>query len=542
MLCAVAPWVLMATAFLLAANSQATPSFANALTNGMLNISGLSEVSGVAASRNNDNVLWVHNDSGHPAVAYAIDTQGRKLGIYNLPGNVDNEDIAIGPGPITNVSYLYVGDIGDNSSNRSNIKIYQIPEPVVYARQFTNPAAITPKGSRTITLTYPDGARDAEAMFVDPVTGDFFILSKEAISRVYTASKSQLDTNNSFALTFLRSLSFNVPSAADISPSGNEIIVRQENFARLWIRAAGQSIDAAFSGTAITIPVVGTANGEPNGEAIGYDSVGRGYFTLSDSGATPLTNQPIRYFARTSNDGPAARQTLVAAGSSWAYLDNGTDQGTAWRDRLFDSSVWSNGIAQFGYGEGDEQTRVASNHITTYFRRTFDVQNAAAVTNLALKLLVNNGAAVFLNGAAIAYYNLATNAVFNTAATQQPLNLQDTWLSYPVSPSNLTNGVNTLAVEVHQTSVVSSNLSFDLQLLAICQPPAGPSVSLTSLPNAVEVCWPASVAGYALEQSASLVSGGSWSLAPEPVYIWSDQFFMTNSSPVGMRYYRLHHP
>src|SRR5947209_266214 len=104
--------LLLAMVFLgLAATtrSQAAPAFANPLTNGILNITGLSEVSGVAASRNNDNVLWVHNDSGHPAVAYAIDVQGRSLGKYNLPGNTDNEDIAIGPGPVTNVSYLYVG-------------------------------------------------------------------------------------------------------------------------------------------------------------------------------------------------------------------------------------------------------------------------------------------------------------------------------------------------------------------------------------------------------------------------------------------------
>src|SRR5204863_4785346 len=117
--------------------------------------------------------------------------------------------------------------------------------------QYTNPVTAGIKGERTITLTYPDGARDAEAMFVDPVTGDLFILSKASTSRIYTASKSQLDTNDNFTLTFVRTLAFNVPDAADISPSGNEIIVRQEDFASLWTRANGQSINAAFSGAAI---------------------------------------------------------------------------------------------------------------------------------------------------------------------------------------------------------------------------------------------------------------------------------------------------
>jgi len=95
--------------------------------------------------------------------------------------------------------------------------------------------------------------------------------------------------------------------------------------------------------------------GEVNGEAIGFDAVGRGYFTLSDSSVT----QPLRYFPRTSNDGPPTQRALVEAGASWQYLDKGTDQGTAWRTPLFDSSSWSNGVAQFGYGDGDEETVVS---------------------------------------------------------------------------------------------------------------------------------------------------------------------------------------
>src|SRR5205823_4079467 len=108
-------------------SSQSAPTFASGVTNGIVSIAGLTEASGVVSSRNNADVLWTHNDSGHPAQVFAIDTQGRLLGTYTIPGNTDNEDIAIGPGPVANVSYLYVGDIGDNGSSRANIKVYQIP-------------------------------------------------------------------------------------------------------------------------------------------------------------------------------------------------------------------------------------------------------------------------------------------------------------------------------------------------------------------------------------------------------------------------------
>jgi hypothetical protein len=291
-----------------------------------------------------------------------LDTQGRLLGTYATPANTDCEDIGIGPGPVTNVLYLYVGDIGDNSAGRANIRVYQIPSPAVYPRQYVSPVTSSMKGARTITLQYPDGPRDAESLFVDPVTGDLFIASKETTSRIYTAPKSQLDTNDAFTLTFVRTLAFTVPSGADISPSGNEIVIRRENVASLWLRANGQSISDALGGTAISIPVTGTANGEPNGEAIGYDAIGSGYFTLSDSASI----QPLRYFARTSSDGPGPPpRVLVGAGASWKYLDDGSNQGTAWRSPAFNDAAWKTGLAQFGYGDGDATTWRCSGSIRT---------------------------------------------------------------------------------------------------------------------------------------------------------------------------------
>lgn len=43
-----------------------------------------------------------------------------------------------------------------------------------------------------------------------------------------------------------------------------------------------------------------------------------------------------------------AQLTLVPAGSTWKYLDNGTDEGTAWRQSAFDDSAWASGPAQLG--------------------------------------------------------------------------------------------------------------------------------------------------------------------------------------------------
>ena len=100
----------------------------------------------------------------------------------------------------------------------------------------------------------------------------------------------------------------------------------------------------------------------------------------------------------------SAQFTLIPAGSVWRYLDNGTDQGTAWQARIFDDSLWSSGPAQLGYGDGDEATVVSfgpnatSKYITTYFRRSSGATNASQVTNFVLRLLADDGAVVYLNG------------------------------------------------------------------------------------------------------------------------------------------------
>ena len=113
---------------------------------------------------------------------------------------------------------------------RTNIQVYQIPEPAVYARQYTSPLTVNMKGVRRIDLTYPDGAHDAEALFVDPMTGDLFIAIKHSnTSKIYTATKAQLESGNSIPLTLVGSVAFDVVSAADISPDGSEIVFRQEN-------------------------------------------------------------------------------------------------------------------------------------------------------------------------------------------------------------------------------------------------------------------------------------------------------------------------
>lgn len=168
-----------------------------------------------------------------------------------------------------------------------------------------------------------------------------------------------------------------------------------------------------------------------------------------------------------------ADEVIVPAGSNWKYLDNGTDQGTAWQDPAFDDSTWASGPAQLGYGDGDEATVVSfgpdssNKYITTYFRHTFNIADLAAIPFAMMHIQFDDGAVVYLNGIEIHRVNMPTGPI--TYLTRASANVsggsEDTFFEVIVDESLLVEGDNVLAVEIHQDDPGSSDISFDLDLI-----------------------------------------------------------------------------
>jgi hypothetical protein len=284
------------------------PRFLAGHKTGVIESSSITEASGIAASRRNAGVLWVHNDNG-PACVYAITSQGKLLGKYNLVGaRVSNwEDIAIGPGPEPNVDYLYVGDIGDNSRKRKNVTVYCVPEPNVLRPfettqggqsspqvDFNKPsAAAIIKGVEVIEMNYPDGPRDAETLMIDPLTKDIYIISKEEPGRIYRAAYPQTTTGKT-TMEYVAKLPWGMATGGDISPDGRMIIVRNYFSASLWLRPKDGPLWKAFESEECQAPIIL----ERQGEAICFDANGAGYYTTSEH-----KHQPIYYFPREQNKG-----------------------------------------------------------------------------------------------------------------------------------------------------------------------------------------------------------------------------------------------
>ncbi|MHC4572990.1 MAG: hypothetical protein ACYS76_02470 [Planctomycetota bacterium] len=288
--------LLLSAAFCLAANAEC-PQFKPGLQVGTVAHGLLDEISGIAASRKNYDVFWVHNDDGPPQV-WALNSQGTHLGVYNLSGatNRDWEDIAVGPGPVDGVDYLYVGDIGDKNGNYEYITVYRVAEPVVDSNR--PPVTETLTDVAAINLQYPDGGRDAETLMVDPVTRDLYIISKrDAFSRVYRAPYPQ-STTTTTTMEYKCELPWGRAAGGDISLGGDMIIVRTGDggidVASIWLRPEGTDLWHAFSGAECAVELLS----EENGEAVCFDANGCGYYTTSEQNKNNPQPVPIHYFAR----------------------------------------------------------------------------------------------------------------------------------------------------------------------------------------------------------------------------------------------------
>jgi hypothetical protein len=181
-------------------------------------------------------------------------------------------------------------------------------------------------------------------------------------------------------------------------------------------------------------------------------------------------------------------KTLIPFGSTWTYLDTGANVGSAWRSNNFRLSAdWKDGAGQLGYGEGDETTVINygndpnAKHITSYFRKTFTPPSGLEL--LQLRVLRDDGVAVFLNGREMLRDNLAAGATYTTLASSDIGGTSEPWLvttNFSVTNINA-KAVNLIGAEVHQSAANSVDLSFDLELSGIYNPP--PSVTLLTPAN-----------------------------------------------------------
>lgn len=275
-----------------------------------LDTTNVQESSGIVAGRRNAEVFWTHNDSGSsgPRVwamrLNAADLAAgvaRDLGYVELTGatNVDWEDISYGPD-----HSIYVFDGGDNPPcNRTDKRIHRFLEPVVDpdGARFTLSATF-----QTLRFEYPDPANpgapasqdahryDAECMFVHPVSGDIFVVTKRTTSDTGTARVYKLPaasiTWNSASVHVLEDVTdltaalgvtasvFSTVTAGDVDADGRRVLIRRYGFAFEFVLPDGEPFENIFQQPPRSLGLPG----EVQGEGICYSSDGGDIFTTSE--------------------------------------------------------------------------------------------------------------------------------------------------------------------------------------------------------------------------------------------------------------------
>lgn len=182
---------------------------------------------------------------------------------------------------------------------------------------------------------------------------------------------------------------------------------------------------------------------------------------------------------------------VVGLGASWKYKDDGSNQGTSWITAGFNDASWSTGNAEFGYGDSDEATLInacgtvtqnpscTNKYPTSYFRKSVSISNINLYQSFLFKVRRDDGAVVYVNGTEIWRNNMpagtiAYNTFASAACSDDGADLNAFTLSVPAS--FFVSGMNTIAVEIHQNSGSSSDLSFDMEILALAPVPGGASL------------------------------------------------------------------
>ena len=221
-------------------------------------------------------------------------------------------------------------------------------------------------------------------------------------------------------------------------------------------------------------------------------------------------------------------RTVLSAGSVWKYHDLGVDLGQAWRQPAYDDSAWASGNAQFGFGDGDEATVVSfggdagNKHRTTYFRTMVHVPEGD-YTSAKIRLRRDDGAVVYLNGQELLRSNLPGGEIrYSTSAPMAAPDDGEIWQEFVIPASLVASGSNSLAVEIHQNSPTSSDLSFDLEWVVSQQ---------TATPLTLD--------DSTLLRSRARDDGGNWSALREALFVVPHEA----ASAVNLRVTEVHyHP
>jgi hypothetical protein len=291
--------------------------------------------------------------------------------------------------------------------------------------------------------------------------------------------------------------------------------------------------------------VLGLANAVVDGAS--YNITFNGVTDRAES-ANPVTPSTVGIASLVSFSGSQA----------WRYNQEGVDLGTAWYAPAYNdnSAGWSNGLAVFDVLRdtpretvGGELVRTVlsltnaqaggtSNTLVFYFRTHFNWNLPSNNVPLRINHLIDDGAVFYLNGTEAYRFNMGTNEQITYTNLATSVGTASRQGSFAVNNASLQNGDNVLAVQLHQTSLTSSDVTLGVDLYALV--PGGlPNVAQKRLTitrgpgaNQVTISW---TGGGVLQATDDLLNSATgWQDVPGNP---SSPF--TTTATAAKRFYRL---
>lgn len=204
-------------------------------------------------------------------------------------------------------------------------------------------------------------------------------------------------------------------------------------------------------------------------------------FGLSDDASDPFkwtfpevsveTNEFLVVFASGSDAASSVVQwsTLIDKGHVWHYWTAIQQPISTWTNPGFPVTTWATGPSGLGYGDGDDATVVNPRPSLALFTRTsFSIDDVDAIEQLVLHVDYDDAFVAYINGTEVARANIGTPGGDRPSITTpadgfgEPFGIQG--LQPPsfvvANPHDLlVPGENVLAIQVHNSSVTSSDLT-----------------------------------------------------------------------------------